>query len=192
MPDWPTTRVTLLDRLCDAHDQDAWAEFVGMYGPLLFRFARRRLPQDEDAADVMQEVLSAVLAGKYQRPKGRFQKWLVTVLLNKIRSFHTAQARRGEVSGGAAVAERLLEEPSPSAEEEWDRERQRHLFHVAAERVRARSRPLHWDAFVRTALDNQPGPGVARALHLSLSNVYAIKSRLVKEIKDEIRQFGED
>jgi RNA polymerase sigma-70 factor (ECF subfamily) len=60
MPQWPATRVTLLDRIRDRQDQGAWAEFVALYGPLLFTFARRRLPQDEDAADVMQEVVSAV------------------------------------------------------------------------------------------------------------------------------------
>src|SRR5262245_37418845 len=104
MADWPATRVTLLDRLRDPRDEQAWGEFVALYGPLLFRFARRRLPQDEDAADVTQEVLRAVAAGKYRRPEGRFQKWLVTVLLNRIRDFHAARARRGEVCGGTAVA----------------------------------------------------------------------------------------
>jgi RNA polymerase sigma-70 factor (ECF subfamily) len=188
MSAWPTTRVTLLERLRDPRDRDAWAEFVDLYGPLVFAFARRRLPQDEDAADVTQEVLSAVMGGRYQRPRGRFQKWLVTVLLNKLRDFHAAQVRRCEVSG----AERLQEEPSRADEGEWDRERARHLFRVAAERVRARTNPLHWDAFERTALHNQPGQEVARALHLSLTNVYAIKCRLMKEIRDEVRRFEED
>src|SRR5947208_11396469 len=77
MAEWPATRVTLLDRLHDPRDREAWAEFVALYGPLLFRFARHRLPQDEDAADVMQEALAAVMGGRYQRPRGRFQKWLV-------------------------------------------------------------------------------------------------------------------
>ena len=35
---------------------------------------------------------------------------------------------------------------------------------------------------MRTALQNKPGQEVARVLHLSLTNVYAIKSRLLKEI----------
>jgi RNA polymerase sigma-70 factor (ECF subfamily) len=192
MPDWPATRLTLLERLRDPADQDAWTVFVDLYGPLLFRFARRRLPQDEDAADVMQEALKAVLGGSYRRAGGRFQKWLVTVLLNKIRDFHTARLRRCELSGGAAVAERLEEEPSRADEEEWDSERQRHLFRAAAERVQSRTNPLHWDAFVRTAVEDQPGQHVADALQLSLTNVYAIKSRLMKEIKDEVRRLGED
>jgi RNA polymerase sigma-70 factor (ECF subfamily) len=191
MSRWPATRVTLLDRLRDPQDQPAWTEFVALYGPLVFNFARRRLPQDEDAADVMQEVLRAVMKGSYQRPGGRFQKWLVTVLLNRIRNFHAARLRRPEVTGGDTLSD-CPEEPSASEEEEWDRERQRHLFHAAAERVRARTSAVHWDVFVRTALHNQSGQEVAGALHLSLSNVYAIKSRLMKEIRDEIQQFGED
>src|SRR5262249_23481961 len=52
MSAWPATRMTLLDRLRDPADRDAWVEFVSLYGPPLFHFARRRLPQDEDAADV--------------------------------------------------------------------------------------------------------------------------------------------
>jgi RNA polymerase sigma-70 factor (ECF subfamily) len=184
--------VTLLDRLRDPRDQEAWAEFVELYGPLVFNFARRRLPQDDDAADVTQEVLSAVLRGTYHRPRGRFQKWLVTILLNRIRDFHAARARRCEVSGGTAVAERLQEEPSRGEEEEWDRDRERHLFRAAADRVQARTSPVHWDVFVRTALQNQSGQEVAVALGLSLTNVYAIKSRIMKEIRDEVRRFGED
>lgn len=191
MPQWPATRVTLLDRLRNPRDEQAWAEFVDLYGPLVFNFARRRVPQDDDAGDVLQEVLRAVLGGTYQRPHGRFQKWLVTVLLNKIRHFHAAR-ERCELSGGTALAERLQEEPSRSDEEEWEREWQRHVFRLAAERVRARTNPVHWEAFVRTALQNQSGQEVASALNISLTNVYAIKSRLMKEIKEEIQQLGED
>jgi RNA polymerase sigma-70 factor (ECF subfamily) len=190
MSDWPATRVTLLERIHDSQDQQAWTEFVGLYGPPVFTFARRRLPQDEDAADIVQEVLGAVLRGSYQRTTARFQKWLVTVLLNKIRNFHARRARRGEVSGG--TAELLLAEPSRGDEEEWEQDRQRQLFRTAAERVRARSHPSHWEAFERTALANQPGQDVATALQMSLTNVYAVKCRLMKEIKDEIQRLGED
>jgi RNA polymerase sigma-70 factor (ECF subfamily) len=191
MSQWPTTRVTLLGRLNDRQDKAAWDEFVALYGPSIFNFARRRLPQDEDAADVMQEVLSAVLKGHYERPKGRFQKWLLTILLNEIRDFYTARARRSQVIGDAGAALRRDEEPD-RAEEEWEQERRRHLFHAAAERVRDRTNPAHWHVFVRTALENQTGQTVALALKLSVTNVYAIKSRILKEIKEEIDRLEDD
>src|SRR5436305_4107351 len=132
MHPWPKTRMTRLGRISDPQDREAWSEFVALYGPCIFNFARRRLPQDEDAADVMQEVLSAVARGTYQRPKGRFQKWLLTIILNEIRDFHTAKARRSEMV--ASMAQRQEEEPT-RAGEEWEMERRRHLFHAAANRV---------------------------------------------------------
>jgi RNA polymerase sigma factor (sigma-70 family) len=191
MSQWPKTRVTLLARLENPQDKEAWDEFVALYGPSIFHFARRRLPQEEDAADIMQEVLSAVLLGHYERPKGRFQKWLLTILLNKIRNFHAARARRAQVLGEAGLAMRQ-EEESARDEEEWETERRRHLFHAAANCVRKRANTAHWNVFVRTALDNQTGQQVARALNLSVTNVYAIKSRILKEIKEEIDRLEED
>jgi RNA polymerase sigma-70 factor (ECF subfamily) len=191
MPIWPATRVTLLDRIHDTQDHEAWSEFVGLYGPFVFSFARRRLPQDDDAADITQEVMSAVLRRTYQRTNVRFQKWLVTVTLNKIRDLHADRVRRSEVSG-TLVMDCLQCEPSSSEEEEWEQDRQRQLFHVAADRVQARANPVHWEAFVRTAIENESGQNVASDLCLSLTNVYAIKSRVIKEIKDEIQRLGED
>jgi RNA polymerase sigma-70 factor (ECF subfamily) len=183
MQQWPKTRVTLLGRLADPQDKDAWDEFVALYGPCIFNFARRRLPQEEDAADVMQEVLSAVLRGNYQRPKGRFQKWLLTILLNEIRDFHTARARRSAVLGESG---RGMSPEEENAEEEWEKDRRRHLFHAAANRVRERTNPAHWTVFVRTALEDKTGREIAQALNLSVTNIYAIKSRVLKEIKEEI------
>jgi RNA polymerase sigma-70 factor (ECF subfamily) len=185
MHPWPKTRVTLLGRLSNPRDKEAWDEFVALYGPFIYKFACRRLPQEEDAADVMQEVLSAVLKGSYQRPKGPFQKWLLTILLNEIRDFHTARGRRAEVIDGPGLAMRL-EDESACAEEEWEQERRQHLFHAAAARIRERAKPIHWDIFTRTTLEHQSGHEVAEAFHLSVSNIYAIKSRILKEIKKEI------
>lgn len=190
MSAWPATRVTLLDRLRDPRDQDAWAEFVALYGPLLFTFARRRLIQDHDAADVVQEVLTAVMQGRYQRPKGRFQKWLITVLLNRIRDHHAASVRR-PASLDAGMGQ-WIAEPSSDDEDEWEQDRKRHLLQVAFDRVRARTATLHWEVFARTALECQSGPQIAASLNLSLANVYAIKSRVMKEIKDEIHRLGDE
>lgn len=38
----PVTRASLLVRLRDRHDDTAWAQFVEVYGPLVYRYARRR------------------------------------------------------------------------------------------------------------------------------------------------------
>ena len=60
MSDSPETRMSLLLRLRDRRDGEAWSRFVDLYGPLVNGLARRHGLGDADAADRMQEVLLAL------------------------------------------------------------------------------------------------------------------------------------
>ena len=57
----PTTRASLLLRLCDSEDHEAWVEFATLYEPVIYRILRQHGLQDADARDVMQELLLAVM-----------------------------------------------------------------------------------------------------------------------------------
>src|SRR4051812_13582755 len=56
MADLPNTRPSLLVRLRQRADQEAWREFVGLYAPLIYGFGRKHGLQDADASDLTQEV----------------------------------------------------------------------------------------------------------------------------------------
>lgn len=56
------TRATLLVRVRDARDCDAWAEFVDLYMPLIYSYALKNGLQEADAADVAQETLFSSFA----------------------------------------------------------------------------------------------------------------------------------
>jgi RNA polymerase sigma-70 factor (ECF subfamily) len=56
----PNTRASLIARLSDAEDAEAWQEFVEIYLPLLYRLARRKGVQHADAEELSQEVLMSV------------------------------------------------------------------------------------------------------------------------------------
>ena len=58
MTDSPATRQSLLVRLRDPKDGQAWAEFVAIYSPLIDRLARAKGLQAADAADLAQEVFA--------------------------------------------------------------------------------------------------------------------------------------
>jgi DNA-directed RNA polymerase specialized sigma24 family protein len=58
----PSTRPSLLVRLCDLSDERAWSEFTEIYGPLVHRCGRRRGLQEADAQDLVQEVFRAVVS----------------------------------------------------------------------------------------------------------------------------------
>jgi RNA polymerase sigma-70 factor (ECF subfamily) len=74
------TRPSLLMRIRDGQDAEAWALFVDLYAPVVFQHCRRRQLQDADAADLTQEVLievaDAIRNFVYQSERGRFRDWL--------------------------------------------------------------------------------------------------------------------
>src|SRR5215469_11661133 len=127
MAEPPLTRPSLLFRIRDAHDEQAWCQFVDIYAPLVYGFARKRGLQSADAADLTQEVLRAVAgaAGRleYDPGRGSFRGWLFTVVRNRLRNFLASRRKPGR--SGADGAERLLAEwPAPEADESalWERE----------------------------------------------------------------------
>jgi hypothetical protein len=54
------TRPSLLVRLRDPQDLEAWRTFLDLYAPLIYGFGRKSGLQDADAADLTQIVLQAV------------------------------------------------------------------------------------------------------------------------------------
>jgi RNA polymerase sigma-70 factor (ECF subfamily) len=51
-----TTSPSLLARLRQPGQQQAWSRFVDLYAPLLYHWARRPSPDPDDAADLVQDV----------------------------------------------------------------------------------------------------------------------------------------
>jgi len=195
MGDSPLTRPSLLVRVRDSADGPAWAQFVELYAPLVHGFARKHGLQDADAADLTQDVLGVVAQAirglEYDPRKGSFRGWLFTVVRNKMRNFF---ARRPHDQGtGDTGAHRLLQEqPAPEDSAEWDKEYERHLFAVAAKQVRGRVQEATWQAFWRTAVDGQNAKDVAAELQMTVANVYLAKSRVMAQLKEQIRSLSEE
>ena len=84
-----TTPASLLERLRQPFEPDAWNRFVSLYTPLIYSWGRRAGLQDEDSADLVQEVFVTLLdvlpTFTYDRHKS-FRGWLRTITLNKWRN----------------------------------------------------------------------------------------------------------
>src|SRR5438876_10704993 len=107
MAEAPLTRPSLLVRIKDLADAQAWESFVELYAPLVYAFARKRGLQEADASDLTQEVLRAVAAAagrlEYDPSRGSFRGWLYTVTCNKFRDFIDSHQRVCQGTGDSAV-----------------------------------------------------------------------------------------
>jgi RNA polymerase sigma-70 factor (ECF subfamily) len=188
MAESPTTQPTLLLRLRDARDAEAWGQFVELYAPLVYGYLRRHGLQDADAADVTQEVLRAVAGAvgqfDYDPQRGSFRGWLRAVVRSKLCKFLSARRRQ---PCGAGEAGRLDDHPAPD-DASWDLEYERRLFAWAAERVRVEFRAATWQAFWQTCVEGRAPAEVAAALGLSVGAVYIAKSRVLARLRETIRQ----
>src|SRR6476620_9269186 len=116
MAEIPPTRASLLVRLRDRHDQAAWTEFVELYAPVVYGYARKQGLQDADAADLCQEVLRAVAGAvgrlEYDPQRGSFRNWLFTIVRNKLSNWR--RARRNRPLDCDETAAEVLLEPCPA------------------------------------------------------------------------------
>jgi RNA polymerase sigma-70 factor (ECF subfamily) len=193
MSESPTTRVSLLARIRDTGDAHAWAEFVELYAPLVYRLARRHGLQDADAADLTQEVLQAVAHAaprfSYDPERGSFRGWLFTVARRQLGRFAQARGREPRGGGGPEADELLRQQPAPEEVAAWEYEYRQRIFEWAAERVRSQFRPVTWEAFWRTTVEGQDVRPVAEALGVSAGAVYIARNRVLARIKEQVRQL---
>jgi RNA polymerase sigma-70 factor (ECF subfamily) len=195
MAEPPLTRVTLLNRLRDGTDADAWREFIRLYGPVVYGFARNRGLQDADAADLMQEVLRSIArnAGKmeYDPKRGTFRGWLYTVTRNKIYNFLNGQRNRPRGSGDSAAQERLDAVPdrADDPDADWELEYQRQVSAKAMDRVRHEFHKATWQAFWGPAVEGRPAGDVGAELRMSTGAVYVAKSRVLARLREEVKRI---
>ena len=192
----PPTRASLLVRLRDPRDEAAWREFVDLYAPLVYGYARKQGLQDADAADLGQEVLAAVAAAigrlEYDPRRGSFRNWLFKVVWRKLANWRAARGNRTRGSGDTAT-QRLLEQcPVPEGEEAgWEAEWQERVFAWACAQARPTVSDVTWQAFWRTAVDGRPGKQVAADLGLTVAAVYRARSRVLARLKELVQSVQE-
>lgn len=194
MPHVPPTRPSLLVRLKDARDREAWERFVDLYAPLIFGFVRKRGLQEADAADLTQDVLRQVAASAkslvYDPRRGSFRAWLFTVVRNRLTDHFRAAQRRELASGDSSQWQAVLDRfVTPDDSAEWDAEYERQLFHFAARLVRGDFSEVTWQAFWQTAVEGRDGKSVADELGLTTAAVYLAKGRVMTRLKEQIRML---
>lgn len=182
-----TTSSTLLARLKDAEDDEAWRDFDHLYRPLIFGYAQGLGLDAADAEDVVQSCAQAVLANiaRYQHV-GSFKAWLRRIALNKVRD---ASRRRGEVQGDTAQLAGAAD-PAPTPDELWERRWLEEHLRFCLERVRSDFARHTYEAFYRIVFREHSPAQVAEELRLSLNQVYVAKHRVLDRVRDQMLQLS--
>jgi RNA polymerase sigma-70 factor (ECF subfamily) len=177
-----TTSLTLLERLRHPNDQAAWTRFVQLYTPLLYGWARRGGLQEQDAADLVQDVLGLLVrklpAFQYDR-RGSFRGWLRAVTLNRWRE----RLRRTAVvarTNSDDLDEVATPDPAAAFEEE---EYRRVLVGRALRLLEPEFSPTAWRCFQEHVVAGRDAAEVAAEVGVAVGTVYAAKSRVLTRLR---------
>ena len=194
------TRQSLLSRLKDAGDQESWRVFFETYWRLIYRAAARAGLSDDEAQDVVQDTVLAMVRRMpgfhYDPAKGLFKNWLLQAtqwqIVTQLRRRKThIQSPRPEPRCSAretqtATIEQAADPAGSALETIWDEEWEDNLLAAALERVKKRIDAKQYQAYDLYVLNEVPASRVARALRINLAQVYLAKHRTNKLLRVEI------
>lgn len=185
----PSTRASLLLRLRDSQDHEAWVEFISQYEPAVYRLLRRHGLQDADAQEVMQELFLAVSRNidhwDPAKERGSFRGWLRRVARNLVINWLKHSQRRLVAKGGSDLQEMLQNLPDIDGPEsaEFDMELRREVFQRAAERVRGEVHPTTWEAFWETGVLGATPLETSKKLGITVGAVRVAKCRILARLQ---------
>lgn len=184
-----TTRASLLLRIKDQRDAEAWAEFDSIYRPMLRRYAHRwRLPAEE-VQDVVQQCMVAVHEHierfDYDPKKGRFKGWLRTIVSNRVKNY--LRDRRESPGDSHDFKRAQTRELTP--EEAFDRVwLDEHLRH-ALDRVRQNVEEVAFNAFQEYVIKERQVNDVCEEFGITAAQLYKIKWRITQKLRDKMAEL---
>jgi RNA polymerase sigma-70 factor (ECF subfamily) len=189
------TRPSLLVRIRDLKDAEAWRQFVAIYEPVIQRFLRRRGLRDADAADLAQETLANVARDierfHYDPQRGRFRGWLLTIARRQLAQFHERGARGGAMAGSGLteVHDALAQIPDDDEARQWERDCEQQALEWGMRHIEREFQPSTWRTFYATAVEQKPPQAVAEKLGLSTNAVYTAKSRVTARLRQVLAEL---
>lgn len=180
------TPASLLLRLRQPSAVHAWDEFVDLYTPLIYHWARRAGLAEADAADLVQEVFALLLVKLpefHYDGHGSFRAWLRTVTINKWREL---LRRRGTTTRQLADGE-WAELPGRDdgdllAEEEY----RRFVAGRALQLMKAEFTDLVWKASWAALTSDRSAADIAAELGISTDAVYTAKYRVLRRLREQL------
>jgi RNA polymerase sigma-70 factor (ECF subfamily) len=186
--EWLTTS-TVLQRLSNFGDDEAWERFSERFWAPIEKFARRQGLTQSDAEDVAQETLLAFAEsyrrGQYDRTQGRLSKWLFGIAWRRVdhvrRKRYRAVTERPVAEDASQFWAQVPDENAASAA--WDEVWERALLEAALRKVRDEVQPSTFRVFEAIVLEKRSVEEAMEELGLSRNAVYVAKHRMLSRLR---------
>lgn len=187
-----STSPSLLLRIRNSQDEDAWNQFLDVYSPIVRSYCFQRKIQYADIDDITQDVMTSVSNAirnfEYDPSKGRFRAWFGTVTANRIKSF-LGKKNRSELP---QTNEDSSSDQYADPDTDWIDIFSERILRLACSQIQADFADSTWSSFEATWIRNESAADVAKSLGIQVHAVYVNKSRVLKRLEAEVRMLAED
>lgn len=187
-----TTRPSLLIRIRDRQDADSWAEFFDLYSPLLYAYARDRGLNHEDAEDIRascyETIVKRIGEFEYEQQKTGFRAWLRTMVNRRVVDLF----RKKQIPNAESSDLRNVEDNDESIDQLWEKNWRLHHLRYCVSLVGKRVQNSTFEAFKLLTEQGLEPTEVSQRMQMNVDQVYKIKSRMLKMISAEMKNFDLD
>lgn len=186
------TTTILLERLHDPNDHVVWDEFDARYRPILLGIGARLGLNHDEATEAAQESIVQFMRDyrnhKYSSDSGRLRAWLIGICRHRIMDSHRAR-KKFEGARGDSIISKLPNEDQMRMT--WDIEQQRVIYQRAMEQLLSGGKinTRTTDVFEMFAIKNVPAQSVAETFDIEVSEVYRIKNRVTRRLRDIVDEL---
>lgn len=201
MNDGLKTSETQLHALQSRGSNHDWEGFYRKYAGVILNFCRKQGLDDFTSRDVLQESMILIIRKlpgfAYSPAKGLFRNWLLTLVYGKVRDARRRAARLIGQTGPDffRAGERLQardEEDIRAAEVEaaWKQT----LIEEALRRLKQnpRIKPETMEVFDACVLQNMTISAAAEKFRMEENNIYQIKNRLIRKLREEVSDLEQN
>ena len=188
------TRQTLLQRICDQHDERSWEEFVYYYENYLFMVCLGCGFSHHDSMEIVQLVLVKLWHKlpefKHDKNK-RFRSWLCRVTRNTALDYFRKNQRRDKSLEKAFESEHwqyYKEDSLPEMEAMAEREWRNYIVNLALNNLRNKISDKMVDVFL--ALEDGKSPAeISEEMDVPRNTIYVYQKRMQAKLGEEVRRL---
>jgi RNA polymerase sigma factor (sigma-70 family) len=189
------TRQSLLTRLKDWNDHAGWREFFDTYWRLIYNVARKSGLGDQDAQDLVQEVLLGVAKQmpqcRYDKTKGRFKHWLCGIVRHRIIDHWRKNGKADALKSPMPERESLLGSAEPELDRVWQSEWASSLLKAALARVQGKVSARNFLIYDLSVVRDTPTSRICSMLGVNAAQVFLARHRVGKLVKAELHTLEE-
>ena len=185
---FPETRPSLLRSLRGGTQESAWREFFERYAPAVFRVARLRGMDADDADDIVQQVMLAVASHidrfKYDRDRGHFRQWVRRITDNKVRDVR----RQPRLPGDAGLDDCI--ETGAQADEIWEHQWRLQDIQYCLDEMDSSLATHRLEAFRLYVMEGLTARETAARVGMTIGHVYVTRTQIIRKIRKRMRTLG--